>query len=289
MSEISISIVRPKGYQHVDCFVPLVSSLANAFESVGYKVNVLYNVYTSEHTSVVVGAHLLENPLELVDLKKAIIYNFEQISPESHWITKNYFKALSTIPYWDYSSVNIKNALAVNNRIQAHHVPFAYAAPLDYTYAARDCFRVVPKDIDVLFFGSMNERRAKIIDQLRDMGLKVQSVFGVYGSELSVLIHRAKVVLNMHYYESSIFEAVRVIPLLATRVAVVSEKSVDDEDYKYLGAPFGIQITDYANLADCCRLLVQNDEARSVLAAQGNVNVKFKTMLQSVESVRSML
>lgn len=287
--EIAISLVRPKNYVHVDCFNPVISCLCLALEMKGYKIDVLFNVYTSDKPSIVIGAHLLDKPTELADLKKAVIYNFEQISPESHWINKDYFKALLAKPYIDYSIANINSAFDINKGIVARHLPFAYESPMDYTYVARDVFRVKTKDIDVLFFGSMNDRRAKVIDQLKNMGLHVQAVFGVYGPELSVLIHRSKVVLNMHYYESSIFEAVRVLPLLASRVAVVSEQSVDDSDYSYLNPPFGIKCVTYENLASTCKVLVEDNEARELLADTGYANVKLKAMVQSLENVGGLL
>jgi len=95
--------------------------------------------------------------------------------------------------------------------------------------------------------------------------------------------------LNMHYYESSIFEAVRVLPLLASRVAVVSEQSVDDSYYSYLNPPFGIQCVAYENLASTCKTLVEDNDARELLADTGYANVKLKTMVQSLENVGGLL
>ena len=72
------------------------------------------------------------------------------------------------------------------------------------------------EDIDILFHGSMNERRNNVISQLRQAGLNAHTVFGMYGPARDALIARSKVVLNMHYYEANIFELVRVSYLLAT-------------------------------------------------------------------------
>lgn len=286
--EIAISVVRPKDYPHSDCFNPVITCLANALKLAGYKVDVLFNVYVSFKPSIIIGAHLLDKPTELADLKKATIYNFEQISPESHWITKDYFKALLSKPYLDYSITNINNAFAIDKTIKAKHLPFAYESPMDYTYVARDVFRVVPKDIDILFYGSMNDRRLKVIQELADKhGINAKYVFGIYGDELSKMIHRSKIVLNMHYYESSIFEAVRVLPLLASRVPVVSETSVDDEQYAYLEN--GLVRVPYAELADACKALLADAEKRQQVADAGCCNVKRKTMSQVIDRVESVV
>ncbi len=37
------------------------------------------------------------------------------------------------------------------------------------------------EDIDILFYGSMNERRNNVISQLRQAGLNAHTVFGTYG------------------------------------------------------------------------------------------------------------
>lgn len=286
--EIAISVVRPKDYPHSDCFNPVITCLENALKSAGYKVDVLFNVYIAFKPSIIIGAHLLDKPTELLDLKKATIYNFEQISPESHWITKDYFKTLLAKPYLDYSITNINNAFAIDRGIKAKHLPFAYEVPMDYTYVARDVFRVVRKDIDILFYGSMNDRRLKIIHELADKhGINAKYVFGVYGDELSKMIHRSKLVLNMHYYESSIFEAVRVLPLLASRVPVVSEASVDDEQYDYLEN--GLVRVPYSELADACKTLLTDSEKRQQVADAGFCNVKRKTMNQVIDRVESFL
>jgi hypothetical protein len=248
----------------------------------------LFNVYVSFKPSIIIGAHLLDKPTELADLKKATIYNFEQISPESHWITKDYFKALLSKPYLDYSITNINNAFAIDKTIKAKHLPFAYESPMDYTYVARDVFRVVPKDIDILFYGSMNDRRLKVIQELADKhGINAKYVFGIYGDELSKMIHRSKIVLNVHYYESSIFEAVRVLPLLASRVPVVSETSVDDEQYAYLEN--GLVRVPYKELADACKALLADAEKRQQVADAGCCNVKRKTMSQVIDRVDSLV
>jgi hypothetical protein len=93
----------------------------------------------------------------------------------------------------------------------------------------------------------------------------------------------------MHYYESSVFEAVRVLPLLASRIPVVSEQSVDDADYGYLKPPFGIQCTTYESLASTCKVLVDDSDARALLADTGYANVKLRSMAQVIENVGSML
>ena len=289
MKPVTITRVKPANYIHDAAFDPVVSVLMTTLHSKVPRVQTLVNKFNPEGLNIVVGAHLLQDPKMLLDEPNTIVYNFEQFDTKSDWFSSDYVSLLKSKPYWDYSTANIAAMKKAYPEAQATHVPFAYAPVLDYSYVRRDVFRVKRKDIDVLFFGSMNDRRAKIIGELTSMGLNVQAVFGVYGPELSVLIHRSKLVLNMHYYDSSVFEAVRVIPLLASRVAVVSEKSVDDDDYKYLDQTSGILVTDYDKLAFVCKQLVENADDRECLSDTGYANVKLKTMVQSLENVGGLL
>ena len=116
------------------------------------------------------------------------------------------------------------------------------------------------KDVDVLFYGSMNERRKKIIDKLIDNGMKVKTLFGVYGKERDSWIERSKVVLNHHFYNSHIFEIVRVFYLLTNSIPVVGEvndsTSIDDMCRE------GIYQSKYENLVEACLEIVKNQDLR---------------------------
>ena len=74
-------------------------------------------------------------------------------------------------------------------------------------------------------------------------------------------------VLNLHYYDSSIFEIVRVSYLLANSKAVVSEYHPGTEiEEDLLDA---VRLAPYAELASACRELVTGEKERRELAARG--------------------
>lgn len=91
---------------------------------------------------------------------------------------------------WDYSAANVARLAALG--VAALHVPIGYHPVLARIERAAE-------DLDVLFYGSLNERREAVLDGLEARGLQVASVFGVYGAERDALIARAKLVLNVHY------------------------------------------------------------------------------------------
>jgi hypothetical protein len=57
----------------------------------------------------------------------------------------------------------------------------------------------------------------------------------VYGQARDALVARARIQLNVHYYEAKVFEVVRVSYLLANGRFVVSETGADAEEEASFG------------------------------------------------------
>jgi hypothetical protein len=119
----------------------------------------------------------------------------------------------------------------------------------------------------VLFYGSLNDRQQAIVLGLRSRGVKAEAAFGVYGSQRDRLIARAKVVLNLHYYESKVFEAVRVSYLLANWRFVVCERGCDAAEEAEFTQ--GIVFADYGDLVDACVAYLGRPDERQRIAQAG--------------------
>jgi hypothetical protein len=211
--------------------------------------------------TILFGAHLLgaENLSHVP--AGTILYNLEQISPSSTWCSPAYLRLLRTFQVWDYSPRNIAALAGMGVRGNVKRVPIGYMPQLTRVPAAP------VEDIDVLFYGSVNDRRAKVLDRLGEMGLNVVAVFGTYGRDRDALMARAKVVLNLHFYDTSIFEVVRVSYALANSRAVVSEYRPGTEiDPDLVDA---VRLAPYDELASGCAELVADADARRALGAQG--------------------
>jgi hypothetical protein len=94
----------------------------------------------------------------------------------------------------------------------------------------------------------------------------VAAAFNAYGAERDAYIARAKVVLNLHYWEGNPFEALRVSYLLNNRACVVSEES-DDPAFEDFRA--GLAAAPYAGLVETCRRLVGDAAERARLSEAG--------------------
>ena len=186
--------------------------------------------------------------------KNSIIYNTEQLSYPPSPIAIPLLPIIVQFQAWDYSKSNIKFLSQLAMAHPPQYVPIGFVPKLCRIPAAP------LQDIDVLFYGYLNPRRAQILQALAARNLQVYHAIDCYGQERDALIARAKVVLNVHYYESKIFEIVRVSYLSANRKAVVSEVDVDtDIDPMYQQAIVGVP---YNELVETCYQLVHDPVRR---------------------------
>ncbi|GEM_PF-556828 len=258
---INIVIIRPEGYIHSDAFQEIAETLSYSFNELGFITNIAENTFIEDGINIILGAHLLqENDMTLIP-SSSILYNFEQITETSDWMTPALFNLFNAFTVWDYSQKNLKALKEKGIKSQLQHVPVGYCPALTR----------IPKpeiqDIDVLFYGSLNERRKKILDALKEAGLNVETLFGVYGRARDEYIARSKVIINIHYYDSNIFEQVRIAYLLANKKAVVCENSEESDLDDSLKE--AVAMVPYDQLVTKCCELVRSDEQRNRLEEKG--------------------
>jgi hypothetical protein len=257
--KFAVTVVAPPGYPHSAAFVELAETLHAALTALGHD-----SVLTTEgrlpgRQPIVLGTNLLPAyPLPLAP--DAILYNLEQVQLGSSWFRPELLELFRRYTLWDYSRRNVA-ALAALEVPVARLVPIGYVPELTRIEPARD------PDLDVLFFGSMNPRRIAIIERLRAAGLRAEAVFGVYGKARDDLIARAKIVLNVHFYEAKVLEMVRISYLLANRCCVLSEASSDPEEDEAL-AP-GVAFAAYDDLVPRAQELVADAALRAGIAQRG--------------------
>lgn len=250
MKPFNICLIKPVGYIHSDAFIELAELIMFSLRELGVEANIGFNAINPDSRNILIGCHLLDVSIISQLPKSTIILNTEQLQG-TPW-NANIFKWLKSFDVWDYSLKNIEN-MAANGVPSAKHLNIGFQKEL------RRIEKKPERDIDVLFYGSTNERRQKVLDDLVSSGLTVKSLFGVYARERDDYIARSKIVLNHHFYKPEIFEVVRVSYLLSNSVAVVGEvnetTSIDDV---YRSA---ITAARYDDLVDAC-LKLAHDGAR---------------------------
>ena len=186
------------------------------------------------------------------------MYNLEQIVEGAIWVTPGYLELLRHHRVWDYSARNCA-ALRDLSVHEPRHVALGYSVALE---------RISPsvEDIDVLFYGVYNERRLAVLRSLAKRGLKVVHANGVYGKERDDLVARARIVLNVHFYEQSRLEVPRCFYLMANGRFVLSEASPDTEETGFAG---GMAFAPYAELESACVWYLEHAAERAAVAAAG--------------------
>lgn len=257
--KFAVTVISPPDYVHSAAFTEVAETIHYGLRSLGHD-----SVLTSEaaprwRRPIVLGSNLLPHyrtPLA----NDAILYNLEQVQTGSPWFSDELVDIFRRYVLWDYSR---KNATALG----ALGVQVGHVVPIGYVKELTRLELAPAPDIDVLFCGSMNPRRKEIIDQMRAAGLRVHAAFGVYGPERDALIGRAKLLLNVHFYEAKVLEMVRISYLLANRCAVLSERSADPTEDETLAG--GVAFADYQDLARRARELIDAPGERQRMARRG--------------------
>jgi hypothetical protein len=251
-------IVTPPGYIHSRCFEEVALGLHEAFAALGYDAPVVTDRRAIRGTPIVLGCNLLPQ-MGLTPPPDAILYNLEQIVEGSAWINSAYLDLLRRYRVWDYAQRNIEALARVG--------VVAVQCAIGYMPALTRIPPAAAQDVDVLFVGSVNERRQKVLTEIQRAGKIVKVGHGLYGDARDAHIAAARIVINLHFYESQVLEIVRISYLLANRICVVSETGFDPGlDAQLAGA---VAFAPYDGLMNACIDLLDDDAARRQQAADG--------------------
>jgi hypothetical protein len=145
------------------------------------------------------------------------------------------------------------------------------------------------RDLDVVFFGSLSEERAKALDVLKhQLGKEGYSLTIIsadcYGETRKRMLNRAKVVLNLLNYPWE-FPSLRMVMAMACGCLVVSDSSLDPAPFRD-GEHFAR--AEPENIGDALLHYLSKGEDRNRLARQGHAFVTGeltlgKTILPEIE------
>ncbi|TCT15856.1 glycosyl transferase family 25 [Bibersteinia trehalosi] len=206
------------------------------------------------------GIHFVICPQMFDELPSVYIaFQLEQ-SVSSRWFTDNYIRTLeNSYAIFDYSLENIKFLQSKGLYYQQiYFMPLAYNA-----YYAEDYISSDKEEYDVLFYGDINnERRKKFIENLSKK-FKVKIVKDVFGEELYKELNKAKVIVNIHYYEGALLETTRLYECLSLNKLIVSETSSDIDKHKDMQKCIDfIEVGDVDAMCERVDFWLKNDEKR---------------------------
>ena len=276
---INVCLIKPKNYIHYLALQELAELIHFSVLELGLKSQITFNYCDNNPSTknIVLGAHLLNDNLIEDIPENTIIFNTEQIeSITENWKKKILNLARKNIIFWDYSQYNL-DYLSKTINIKGKLFQIGYQKELNRINHNID------KNIDVLFYGSINARREHIINKLKDRKINVKTLFGVYGKERDNLIAKSKLILNMHMYDSKIFEIVRVFYLLSNSIPVLTEVGSDtkfNNDFLDL-----VCKSTYENIEKNIIYLLENDKKRIELGENGLNAIKKFPQIKFTEQI----
>jgi hypothetical protein len=222
------------------------------FDNVINMVNENYNDYDDIYL-LVIGYNLSD--INFFEFKKKysnykiIVYQLEQLYNNlSNWYNKKSIDELTikrtnnTIDWlsncdeiWEYDI----NNLTFLKKEGFKNIKYK---PIIYTQSLKE-LKKVNKDIDILFYGRINSRRANFLSKIpKKYNVKYFGVYSFieksdinnynieinpskYGNDLKIILERSKVIICPHYYDSKIQEQVRIFYLLINDKCVLVENS----------------------------------------------------------------
>jgi hypothetical protein len=226
-----------------DCiyFDIVARALSEAFTDLGIQHEVVTAAPNDDDLYIVFTTHHLDCPLP----KRYVSYNFEQLTTDKQWPPELFERFSRAVQVWDYSLENIRALKERHGIAGALHVPLGYArcmdGPSDPNNNNNSSTTIKPfaeRKHDWLMLGSVGPRRREIVWDLTTAAPRLSGMTtnNCWGDALLRLYRDTRVGLNVHYYTGkSILEVHRIVPMIANRVFVVSERSDDayyDDKYK---------------------------------------------------------
>jgi len=244
-------------------FAPLAKTIAIELNKKG--VHVFYSDFNIEQKfpRLIFGAH--SNPKYWLINKNDndIFVNLEDIKLyKSKYIDNGYLKLLDESRVLDYSTQTKK----IIKKVEFFSLPPLYKS-----------IENISKDKDVLFVGSINERRALIFRQLSNKGIVISHKMKIFGQELFQEIEKAKIYLCCKYHEGAQFNIYRFCLCADSNTIYVGETG-DITDYPEVEELKGLTITKNPNkLSKIIKKIISDNHHREhILKIQNKIAKKLE-------------
>ncbi len=256
---VLVGTQNKKELVHLKVLLDVSQILQLGLEDLGHEVS-LGSSLAKDTLNIILGYHHLWGKRLPADYD-CIIYQLEQFYENDEWAPEllsnfkaEYRRTLRSCRYiWDFSEANIEYLEKCG--IKATYKPIGFHPKM------RRIKSDTKKDIDILFYGSTNPRRLKILNELAKKHT-VKTLFGVYGPERDAYISRAKIVLGIHFYQARLFDEVRTTFLMNNRIFTVLE---DTPHRKYDDV---LDYAEYDKMYETCEYYLENENLISEKAAQ---------------------
>jgi tetratricopeptide (TPR) repeat protein len=227
-----------------DAFKEIAELLQLSFKTLRYEADISREIRSERGlTPIILAAHLLDCVPD-----EAILWNFEQVTPEDWAPWKKAGPLLASRPWrrvWEYSRANSL----------LHHSDPPVLVPLGHHPEMKRFEPMKDPPHELSFVGTPSPRRMEILDELRKRKIKISIAHRfIYGAAKEFVMARSRALLNVHLYETGIFEQPRVAHALNNLLPVLSEVSREKEGNLPEGpdtvVPWRVPCFDYATICD---------------------------------------
>ncbi|MDR3175479.1 MAG: hypothetical protein LBU06_02965 [Desulfovibrio sp.] len=219
----SLVKIFPQGDLPSNGFDDVILPLFHALRRLGFSVETRVNSPNPGSVNILFGTCNAPGCLDETLPKNSIIFNLEQLTTKTPWNNPRYIEHLRRFTVWDYSRRNARYLRKSRGLADVVHLRLGYVPEMTRLNPE------YPQTVDVLFYGTVNKRRRKIIEDLRSAGASVSAARGIFGTERDLAIAAARLVLNVHYYVPATLEMPRLGYLWANGKTVVSERRKETE------------------------------------------------------------
>ena len=197
----------------------IAQDLAEELKRLNFTVVITNNILPTDKLHIILFSFILPQLP-----KNYILYQLEQINKSKYITDKLYTDIANSLVTIDYSKENISKYKNNKENISFQMMPIQ-----------NKIIEYVPEySYDVMFFGSMNERRQKILDYLSKQNITIASTNNIFGDNLNFHLKKAKIILNLHYYDNALLETARLNEILKFNTLIISENSnlmKDNQDF----------------------------------------------------------
>ena len=217
---INIAIIQPHGYVHSLVFLDVARAMRHGLRCIGISAHISKNRLRSDCTNWILGGHLALRP-DLLEGYRCVVVNLEQMGTAGAALPAEYRHLLKIHPVLDYDPQNLAT----------YQIPGLPTGVFEFShgpYLVPSAIPLQDREIDLLFYGSVNERRRELFGRIEAAGVSVTYFDNpIYAEERDHFIRNAKAVLNCSFYEAYRFEQVRAFHCLSLGTPVICERILD--------------------------------------------------------------
>lgn len=199
---------------------------AQLLERAGIKSEIIHAMPENGYREV---PHIVISPQMFQRLPGLYVSVQMEQTTSSRWFNRNYLDALErSYAVLDYSTRNIASLTKKGlHADQMFYVPVGPMAPTAMGVRNKEH----EYHYDAVFYGDPGAPRRKAILEQLQREFRILVVSNDFGDRLREHLESAPIVLNIHYYDTSILETTRIFESLSLGKLVISEASIDTPDH----------------------------------------------------------